>query len=268
MDEVLIHNRCAHERIDHRFVPLVEAARAGMVACCGVRLRELRLQGSIARGDARAGHADVDMIALLEGQPTAGENQCLEELAETLGAGTRLVSRFDLEAVNANTLEPFRRFVLSSDSLCVHGVDSLTLPVQSMERVALAKLVTPDPGTILPDYRQWVEELASADDAERRFASRIVGKDLLKVLRGVLLLRGAEYEVAIPRVAAQVPQVAPEATAVAERLFALYTEPARDLDVIRRAVAEAVLLLNSCPELASVYGAGDASIALPEESSQ
>lgn len=262
MDELLIRNQCAQHRIDLRFMPVVEAARAGMVACCGDCLRELRLQGSVARGDAVVGRADLDMLALLDGAPTDDESRCLARLAALLGAESQVVSRLDLEAVDTNTLQPFRRFVLSSDSLCIYGVDSLTLPIQSMERHALARLVTPDPATMLPDYWQWAEDLASAGNAERRFASRIIGKDLLKVLRGVLLLRGAEYEVAIPRIAAQVPLVAPEMAAVAVRLFALYTEPTADMEAVGRIVAEAAMHLNDCPELASVRNAGDVSSAV------
>jgi hypothetical protein len=207
------------------------------------------------------------MIALLHGPPTTSESLCLARLAEALAAGTRVVSRFDLEAVDAETLEPFRRFVLSSDSLCIHGADSLTLPTQSMERLALARLVTPDPESMLPDYLLWAEDLASAEDAERRFASRIIGKDLLKVLRGVLLLRGAEYEVAIPRIAAQVSHVAPEMAEIAERLFALYAEPTTDLDAIRRAMADAVALLERCPEIAVLCGSGENCFASPGASS-
>ncbi len=257
MDQVVIRNHSAHESIDPRFLPLVEAAKAGMLACCGNRVRELRLQGSIPRGDARVVHADLDMVALLEGPPTDTEHQCLAKLTETLAASATLVSRFDLEAVNAVTLEPFRRFVLSSDSVCVYGTDSLTVHVQSMERHALAQLIMPGPATMLPDYLQWVEELANAADAERLFTSRIIGKDLLKVLRGVLLLRGAPYEVAIPRIAAQVPHVAPEATGVAEQLLAFYAEPTTDLNAIRRAVAEAAMMLERHPELALLPGGRD-----------
>lgn len=43
MDEIVIRNHCAHERIDPRFLPLIEAARAGILACCEGRVRELRL---------------------------------------------------------------------------------------------------------------------------------------------------------------------------------------------------------------------------------
>jgi hypothetical protein len=196
------------------------------------------------------------MIALLDGPPVDRENRCLAELATSLGAGTQVVSRLDLEATDANTLAPFRRFVLSSDSLCVLGADSLTLPLQSMERRGLARLVTPDPATMLPDYLDWVEELATADDAERRFASRIIGKDLLKVLRGVVLLRGAPYEVAIPRLAAQIRHVVPDATEVAECLYALYANPTLNVDAIRLAVSEADMMVKRYPEIAVLHCAG------------
>ncbi|MCA9861673.1 MAG: hypothetical protein KC432_01570 [Thermomicrobiales bacterium] len=263
MDERHIRNRCAHQCIDPLFLPIIELARAGMAACCGACLRELRLLGSIARGDARAGHADLDMIALLDGAPTAGESDCVAALAASLGAGTHVVTRLDLEAVDANALTPFRRFVLSSDFLCIYGADTLTLRQQSMERFALAKLVTPDPETMLPDYLEWVGELAGADATDRRLASRTIGKDLLKVLRGVLLLRGAEYEVAIPCIAAQVPHVVLEAADIAERLFALYTDPITDLDAIRQAVTDTSALLKGCPEFASLCRVDDAALASP-----
>lgn len=265
MDELVIRNCCATDRIDPRFLPVIDAARAGMLACCGGRVRELRLQGSIARGDARAGHADLDMIALLDGPPTPEEIRCVEALAASLGEAAALVSRCDLEVVDANLLEPFRRFVLSSDSLCLHGADSLTLPVQTVERLTLARLVTPDPAVMLPDYLAWVQELEDAGERDRLFASRIIGKDLLKVLRGVLLLRGAQYEVAIPRIAAQVALVLPGAVGVAEGLFALYAEPVADVGAIRRASTEAVSLVRACSELSRLHGAVDTNHASAEE---
>ena len=266
MNEVLVRNQCALERIDLRFVPLVEAACAGMVACCGDRLQELRLQGSIARGDAQVGLADLDMLALMRGSSLEEENCCLKELAARLGAGTDLVSRFDLEAIDASALEPFRRFVLSSDSVCVHGGDSVTKHVQSMERSALARLVTPEPTTMLPDYLAWTEELSNANDAERRFASRIIGKDFLKVLRGVLLLRGAPYQVAIPAIAAQVSSYAPDAVGIADLLFALYSEPTTDVKAIGQGANVAATFLANCPELDLLHGARDVGLETLETS--
>ncbi|MFN8662667.1 MAG: nucleotidyltransferase domain-containing protein [Thermomicrobiales bacterium] len=263
MDDVIIRNRCAYERIDHRFLPLVEAARDGMLACSGARARALYLQGSIARGEARVGLADLDMLVLLEGSPAADDNRCLADLAASLGAATVLVSRFDLETVDANALEPFRRFVLSSDSLCVYGADSLTRTEQLMGRLPLAQLVTPDPSVMLPDYLAWVEELATAAEDERRFASRIIGKDLLKLLRGVALLRGAPFEVDIAGMAAQFESYVPEAAEVAEHLFALYVDPTTDLVAIRRAASEAAVVLGGAPELSLLHDASDEGTGSP-----
>jgi hypothetical protein len=263
MDDVIIRNRCAYGRIDHRFLPLVEAAREGVLACCGAQVRALHLQGSIARGEARVGHADLDMLALLDGLPAPDDNRCLAELAASLGAATVLVSRFDLEAVDANALEPFRRFVLSSDSLCVYGADSLTRAKRSMGRLSLAQLVTPDPAVMLPDYLAWVEELAAAAEEERRFASRIIGKDLLKLMRGVALLRGAPYEVDIAGMAAQIESYVPEAAEVAKHLFALYVDPTTDPEAIRRAASAAAVVLGSVPELSLLHDASEDGTGSP-----
>jgi predicted nucleotidyltransferase len=250
MIDVVVHNTCSPERIDPLFVPLVEAVRDGMVRCCGDWLREVRLQGSIARGDARPGKADLDMIAILDGPPSRHVGQCLEDLAARIGDQNELVSQLDLEALESSHLGEFQRFVLSSDSLCVFGTDSLTLPAQSMERMALVRLVTPDPTNMIPDYLGWIEELPTSDDAERRFASRIIGKDLLKVMRGVHLLRGGAYHVAIAEIASGLPETTLEADGVVRQLYALYDRPTTDVDVIRRAAWSAAQFLRGCPEFA------------------
>jgi hypothetical protein len=98
-------------------------------------------------------------------------------------------------------------------------------------------MVTPDMTTMLPNYRAWIAELGEApNNDELHFASRIVGKVLLKALRNVTLLRGGTYEVAIARMHGRVARDAPEFAALGDRLFALYrrpsTEPRLILDVI------------------------------------
>ena len=84
MDEVLIHNTCTRERVDSRYWPLIDAARDGMVGCCGDRVREIRLQGSVARGEAQVGLSDFDMIALLDEPSTSEDAACLAELSASL----------------------------------------------------------------------------------------------------------------------------------------------------------------------------------------
>ena len=118
---------------------------------------------------------------------------------------------------------------------------------------------------MLPDYLAWADELTNAADDERRFASRIIGKDLLKVLRGVALLQGADYEASIPRIAAQVAQFVPVSAVVAAALLALYTEPSTKLDDIQRAATSAVTLLESCPEFALLLGTAGTGAGVPGE---
>ncbi|MFT4039323.1 MAG: nucleotidyltransferase domain-containing protein [Thermomicrobiales bacterium] len=250
--EVVIRNRCSLSRVDARLLPLIEAAGAGIAACCGECITAVRLQGSVARGEARPGHADLDMIALLDGPPAPAVEECVAALAARLGASTDLVTRCDLEVIDGRDLAPFRRFVLMTDSFCLSGEDGLTALEVTMDRAALASLVTPDPAVMLPDYLDWANDLAGASEDEIRFASRTIGKDALKILRGVVLLRGAPYEVATPDLAAQIPQYAPEHAPLAAALLAHYQRPTSDAAAVVGLAQAALAALSDNCELASI----------------
>lgn len=63
-----------------------------------------------------------------------------------------------------------------------------------MDRRLLTRLVTPNSTEMFADYQAWGEELNTTSSADEVcFASRIIGKDLLKVLLGLILLCGAPY---------------------------------------------------------------------------
>lgn len=249
---VLIRNRCSLDRVDAQFRPLLEAARAGLAACCGQRITAVRLQGSVARGEAQIGHGDLDMIALLDGPPAPAEEACVAALAAGLGAATALVSRCDLELIDGRELAPFRRFVLMTDSLHLSGADMLTVPEVTLDRATLAHLVTPDPDVMLPDYLAWANDLEGSSVDEVRFASRIIAKDVLKILRGLALLRGAPYEVAIPDMAAQIPQYAPEHAQLAEALLVQYQRPTPDAAAVADLARAALAALSDNRELATI----------------
>jgi hypothetical protein len=104
--------------------------------------------------------------------------------------------------------------------------------------------VTPDTATLLVDYRSLVEEARDdADDEAMRFYSRIVGKDLLKCVRALILLRGGDYEVAIDRIHAQTRDFAPELVPLADRLYRFYRAPVTAPDVVLAVLDEATATL-------------------------
>jgi predicted nucleotidyltransferase len=235
--QVTITNRCATRHVNPAFWPVITATIAGSLQLAGSRVGEIRLQGSISRGDARVGHADLDMVVLMDASEAEADAPWME-LVMQLSQAFPVVTRIDLDARPRTDLGAFQQFILASDSLNVYGQDRLTQAHQTMDRRALARLVTPNPAEMVADYQAWGEELTATSSADEvRFASRIIGKDLLKVLRGLALLRGAPYEVTIPQIASQITAWAPEFAPVAEQLLACYVAPSTDPQHVRHALA-------------------------------
>lgn len=235
--QVTIGNRCATAHVNPAFWPVITATIAGSLQLAGSRVGEIRLQGSIARGDARVGQADLDLVVLVEASEPEADAPWME-LATHLARAFPVITRIDLDAKPRTEVGAFQQFILASDSLHVYGQDRLTQAHQTMDRRALAHLVTPNPAEMVADYQAWGEELTATSFADEvRFASRIIGKDLLKVLRGLVLLRGAPYEVAIPQIATQTIEWAPEFALVAEQLLACYVAPSADPQYVRHALA-------------------------------
>ncbi len=171
----------------------------------------------------------------------------MEERSAAFARIHSIVSRVDLDATPVANLPAFRRFVLSSDSVCVHGEDRYTTPVQTIDRAALTHLVTPDAASMIEAYRLGIAAIEKWDEEEARFWSRIVGKDLLKCLRAVSLRRGGDYEQSIVGIHRQIASYAPESADLADLLIALYREPTTDLGRLRLALdmAEATLSTRS-----------------------
>lgn len=239
---VTVRNRCDAMLIGARFRPMIDEAIAVYRELFGERVIDVRLQGSVARGEAVVGRSDLDVMALLVEAPKPHELECLSGRAEELGRRYPVVSRIELDAVAVEQLTHFQRFVLSSDAISVAGTDRLTRRAQRRERRALARLVTPDVAFMVEDYRALMAEVA-ADSEAVRFYGRIVAKDLLKGARGLVLLRGGPYEVSVPRMAQQVAEHVPELAGPAGRLAAIYRQPLEDARLVVRAIDEAATVV-------------------------
>lgn len=243
VDRVIVRNRCDWANVGGRFGPMVADAVAVYRDIFGDRIVDVRLLGSVARGESALWRSDIDFVGLVDGLPSDEEIQALEERAKGLGMLFPVVSRFDLEAEAAEGLAPFRRFVLSSDSIRVFGSETVTTLTQTMEREELIALVTPDAATMIGGYRSAIEALGEApNDADLLFWNRIVGKDILKCLRGTVIRLGGEYEVNIGGIHGQVAEYAPSWTALADVLYRCY----RDADSGRR---ELLAVLDSAERI-------------------
>jgi predicted nucleotidyltransferase len=227
-------------KIDPCFVPLIGATVRTYREVLPDRVLSIRLMGSVARGDAIIGQSDIDFMGLVDTMPSATAPQTLAHHAERLQLAYPVVTEVDLDVTAIHDLGEFRRLVLSSDSLNLYGVDTLRQVQQTMDRAHLATLVTPDASALIQGYRTAVHDLTvGRDDGLLRQYSRVTGKDLLRCLRGIALVRGGTYEKSIEGIYAQVRILVPEHQPLAEKLFALYRTPVADKDPLLAVLAEA-----------------------------
>jgi predicted nucleotidyltransferase len=238
---VLISNTCSRSKVEARYEPLVEDVILTYQHVFGADLIDVRLMGSVARGEAIAGQSDVDFLALLHTEPPAAILQELTGREQRLGRQYRTIGRVDLEAERLATLSEFRSFVVSSDSISVLGTDRLLRRRQSMDRRRLARLVTPDARVLIGSYRAALEHLEpdATPGLVARYA-RVTGKDLLKCLRGHALLCGAAYEKNIGAIYRQIGVYAPEYRQLADALYSLYRSPGPSKDAILQVLDQAM----------------------------
>lgn len=241
-DVVRINNSCSLDAIGPAYAPIVRAAVAAYHAIFADRIEEVRLMGSVARGEALPGRSDIDFFALVREAPSAADQAALAHHATLLGRAYPIVSLVDLEASRLGDLLPVQRFILSSDSVAVAGEDRLTRQSQVMSRDALVRLVTPPMDSLLSDYGAAVRQLDPGDSDQLRFYSRIIGKDFLKCLRGVILRRGDSYERNIGAIAEQSLAHFPEQTATIALLHRCYSAPTNDQDRLLRLLADVARL--------------------------
>lgn len=221
---VTVRNRCDYARTGSHYLPIVEDAIAAYREVFADQILDIRLQGSVARGDAVVGQSDIDFMALLHQVPDDHDVEQLQDRAGQVGRRYPIVSRVEFDVVAIDSLSRFQRFVLSSDSLSVYGRDRLTRKSQRIDRLTLARLVTPGAPAMVADYRALIQEL-EADPEALRFFSRIVAKDLLKCVRSVVLQRGGPYEVRAAQIRHLVTIHVPELARFADDLTEIYLRP-------------------------------------------
>jgi len=75
---ITLHNRASLARIAPEYLPIVEATTAHCHGVLGDELLEIRILGSVARGDAVPGTSDIDFAAITGRPVTAGPRAEIE----------------------------------------------------------------------------------------------------------------------------------------------------------------------------------------------
>jgi len=243
-DIITVENPCSTAKIAPSYQPIVADATAAYIEELGGLVREIRLMGSVARGDAVPPFSDIDFIALLSQDPTKEQATAIEGKAAGMSRQFACVSKVDLETVVLERLSEARRFILSSDSVHLWGTDLYTLLEQRVSRRKLADMLTPDLQGIVSRYQEAVRELPGDDEAMLMQWSRWSGKDVLKCLRREALLAGGTYERTIAGIHRQLRVHMPGRIELLDALYELYVRPEPDRERILAVLglAEAQLL--------------------------
>jgi GNAT superfamily N-acetyltransferase/predicted nucleotidyltransferase len=243
-DIITVRNPCSTAKIGPSYRPIVADAIAVYTEIVGNLIREIRLMGSVARGDAVTPFSDIDFIALLAEQPTEEQVAAVAGKAAELSQRFACVSKVDLETVVLERLSEARRFILSSDSVHLWGTDLYTLREQRISRQKLADMLTPDLAGIVTRRQEAVRGVPEGDEAMLMQWSRWSGKDVLKCLRETALLAGGTYERTIAGIHRQLRVHMSDQIELLDALYELYARPEPDRERILAVLglAEAQLL--------------------------
>jgi GNAT superfamily N-acetyltransferase/predicted nucleotidyltransferase len=243
-DIITVRNPCSTAKIGPSYRPIVADAIAVYTGTLGDLVREIRLMGSVARGDAVAPFSDIDFIALLPEQPTEEQVAAIAGKAAELSQRFACVSKVDLETVVLERLSEARRFILSSDSVHLWGIDLYTLREQRISRQKLADMLTPDLAGIVTRRQEAVRGVPEGDEAMLMRWGRWSGKDVLKCLRKTALLAGGTYERTIAGIHRQLRVHMSDQIELLDALYELYARPGPDRERILAVLglAEAQLL--------------------------
>ncbi|WP_169461088.1 nucleotidyltransferase domain-containing protein [Ktedonobacter racemifer] len=220
---MIINNETSTEKIESLYFPLIDEALSIYQEIFQDALIEIRLLGSVPRGEAHPGSSDIDFMALIREKSREASLSLLQESSRRLQSTYLFVSQVDLDCFDVASLSPFQRFVLSSDSLSIYGKDEFTKKVQMIKREHLASLVTPNITALVQEYTDAIHLLESKEAL--RQMSRVIGKDLLRCLRYILIVEQGIYEKTIENIHKQLLHTLPEYKERICDLFTLYVQP-------------------------------------------
>jgi hypothetical protein len=224
---IAIKNDCSLVKVTPIFQPILADAISAYKEIFRDLILNIRLLGSVPRGDVICGKSDIDFIAILNRDPIEDELSKLKDFEISLLKQYPIVSKVDLGYVYAEKVGEFQKFVFTTDSISIDGNDLYPAEVIEISAAILAKLVTPDTGALLSDYKNKVRALDENNPLLLFQWSRWCGKDLIKCYRGGAILKEAIYERTIDGAYQQILRCFPEHSELFRILYNLYQNPVK-----------------------------------------
>jgi len=191
--KITVANECVYSKIKETFLPIIDQAiKAYLESIQNNNIINIRLMGSVPRGDAREIHSDIDFVAICKYKLSTDEKSRIQQFEVLLSSKNKQVRKVDLEFETIGDIYPAREFVFITDSISLYGKDLYKKPNYEIEAKQLAKNNTPNLEKLLINYRGGIHTVKTNDEIIQ--FSRWIGKDILKALRYRLIVEKNIYE--------------------------------------------------------------------------
>ncbi len=243
--KITIANESAFSKIKESFLPIIDQAiKAYLESIQNNNIINIRLMGSVPRGDAREIHSDIDFVAICKYKLSADEDSKIQQYAALLSSKNKQVRKVDLECETIGDIHPAREFVFITDSISLYGNDMYTKSVYEIEAKQLAENNTPDLDKLLINYRNGIHTVKTNDEIIQ--FSRWIGKDILKALRYRLIVEKNIYEKTVKGIHFELCKNYPDDKSIFDSLLDAYMYPKNDVDKLNN-------ILDKVEEIKEVY---------------
>jgi predicted nucleotidyltransferase len=243
---IIVHNRCRLEYVNALFLPILHDAINAYAEFLSEILMDVRLMGSVARGNAIPGQSDIDFVGITKCNATVNQRDAISRMACMLTERYGCARKVDLEIETFGEIDPARVFIFKTDSISIHGNSLYSDDNVEITNTLLAKQNTPAIAPILTTYAKAVQDASDPKRIEQY--SIWTGKDLLKCFRKYLILKYGIYESSIHSIYEQLITHFSQGTTLFKKLYELYSAPTVDKDMIMRIQEEASVLWERMEE--------------------
>ncbi len=239
---ITLRNQTSLARVPPEYLPLLGDVTALLQAALGPTLREVRVLGSVARGNAVPGSSDLDVLAVTLEDVPEDVRRDLDKRTRALAAQYPLVTKVDLQMMSDGAIaaHPEYELIVRTDSFCLTGEDRYTTGEVTLPVAQLADLWHPDIDGILRDYETALRNPTLPADEVVRY-TRLTGKDMLKCFQRRRLLEHGIYERDMEFVYEALRRHLPGDAPLFDRLWAMYCHPTAGRDA-------AIAVLEACRE--------------------
>lgn len=156
-------------------------------------LYNIRLMGSVPRGDFREYYSDIDFIAITHRSIDEATLKKLQNAAQSISANFPKMRKVDMETISKDEISDFREIVFKTDSISLFGNNPFTENQIEIDSEKLILYTSPNLATLINEYRNGIN---STNDKKKLLQYSLwIGKDILKAFRARLIKEKGIYEV-------------------------------------------------------------------------